>query len=153
MLSPEYVALTPPTQQRNPNSIQPHSMLSAHAPTFTPAADQVDHVLIREKRLQKFLLNCAKVGAQAPLPLNAAKQDNATFDTMLEVAAECEITGIPTPHRPYACPLPPFPPLPRRVLRTAFGTSSPTIKLSGPPTSQSTTVAAAPTSQRSSRPS
>ena len=112
MLFAEFVALPPPTHQHNPELDSTHSMLSAHAPPFTPAADQVDHEMIRQKRLQKFLLNCAKVGAQAPLPLNAAKQDNATFDTMLEVAAECEITGIPTPHRPYACPLPPLPPTP-----------------------------------------
>ena len=112
MLFGLFLALPPPTHQHNPELDSTHSMLSAHAPTFTPAADQVDHEVIRQKRLQKFLLNCAKVGAQTPLPLNAAKQDNATFDTMLEVAAECEITGIPTPHRPYACPLPPLPPTP-----------------------------------------
>jgi len=88
-------------------------MLSALSPTFTPAAAQVDHGVVRQKRLQKFLLNCAKAGVQTPLPLDATQQDNATFDTMLEVAAECEAIGIPTPHRPYATasmlPLPPTP--------------------------------------------
>lgn len=102
MLFGLFVTLPPPTHQRNSELDSTHSMLSAHAPTFTPTADQVDHEMIRQKRLQKFLLNCAKDGVQTPLPLNATKQDNATFDTMLEVAAECEVAGIPTPHRPYA---------------------------------------------------
>ena len=89
-------------------------MLSALSPTFTPAAARVvDHDLVRQKRLQKFLLNCAKAGVQTPLPLDVTQQDNATFDTMLEVAAECEAIGIPTPHRPCATasmlPLPPTP--------------------------------------------
>ena len=91
-------------------------MLSALSPPFTPAAaaaQVVDHDLVRQKRLQKFLLNCAKAGVQTPLPLDATQQDNATFDTMLEAAAECEAIGIPPPHRPYASastlPLPPTP--------------------------------------------
>ena len=91
-------------------------MLSALSPPFTPAATAaqvVDHDLVRQKRLQKFLLNCAKAGVQTPLPLDATQQDNATFDTMLEAAAECEAIGIPPPHRPYASastlPLPPTP--------------------------------------------
>jgi len=89
-----------------------HSMLSAHNPTFTPEVLR-DHGMIRQNRLQKFLLNCARKGVKTPLPLNATKQDNATFDTMMEVAAECEVIGIPTPHRPCATasmlPLPPTP--------------------------------------------
>ena len=89
-------------------------MLSALSPPFTPAAaaQVVDHDLVRQKRLQKFLLNCAKAGVQTPLPLDATQQDNATFDTMLEAAAECEAIGIPPPHRPYASTLP-LPPTPK----------------------------------------
>ena len=89
-----------------------HSMLSAQTPPFTPEAPR-DHEMIRQNRLQKFLLNCARTGVKTPLPLNATKQDNATFDTMMEVAAECEVIGIPTPDRPYTTasmlPLPPTP--------------------------------------------
>jgi hypothetical protein len=87
-------------------------MIAAHSPTFTPEV-LPDHEMIRQKRLQKFLLKCAREGVNTPLPLNATKQDNATFDTMMEVAAECEVVGIPTPQRPYATasmlPLPPTP--------------------------------------------
>jgi hypothetical protein len=62
----------------------------------------LDFEVIRQKRLQKFLVNCAKSGEKTPLPLDATRQDNATFDTMMEVAAECETIGIATPDRPYA---------------------------------------------------
>ena len=74
---------------------------------------QIDGDLIRQKRLSKFLLNCAKAGVPTPLPLDASLQDNSTFDTMLEVEAECEAIGIPSANRPQAIvrnlPLPPTP--------------------------------------------
>jgi hypothetical protein len=73
----------------------------------------LDFEVIRQKRLQKFLVNCARAGEKTPLPLDATKQSNATFDTMMEVAVECETIGIPTPDRPYVTasmlPLPPTP--------------------------------------------
>ena len=81
-------------------------------PPLSPAT--LDHELIRQKRLQKFLMRCAKTGVRTPLPLDATKQNNATFDTMMEVAAECEAIGIPKsscpvaygPGRLYAPPTP-----------------------------------------------
>jgi hypothetical protein len=83
-------------------------MLSTLSPPSSP-----DFSVIRQKRLQKFLMNCAKGGDKPPLPLNATLQDNATFDTMLEVADQCESLGIPPPDRPYTTastlPLPPTP--------------------------------------------
>jgi hypothetical protein len=73
----------------------------------------LDFEVIRQTRLQKFLVNCARAGVKTPLPLDATKQSNATFDTMMEVAAECDTIGIPTPDRPYVTasmlPLPPTP--------------------------------------------
>ena len=89
-------------------------MLSALSPPFIPAAaattsTQVDADMIRQKRLQKFLLRCAKTGVH--VPLDSKRQDNATFDTMLEVAAECEAIGIPETYIPVAkdYTLPPTP--------------------------------------------
>jgi hypothetical protein len=76
-------------------------MLSAHIPTSTPEA-LLDHEKIRQKRFKKFLLNCAKGGVKTPLPLNVAKQNNATSATMMEVDEECDAIGIPSPDRPYA---------------------------------------------------
>ena len=99
-----------PTSQTELDSTD--SMLSTHTPTFTPEAFR-DHGLIRQKRLQKFLMVCAKGGVMTPLPLNVSQQDNATFDTMLEVECECQAIGIATPDRPFATaskvPLPPTP--------------------------------------------
>ena len=69
-------------------------------PPLSPAT--LDHEYIRQKRLQKFLMNCAKNGVKPPLPLDATKQNNATFDTMMEVAAECEAIGIPKSNCPVA---------------------------------------------------
>ena len=67
------------------------------------------HDVIRQKRLQKFLLRCAKTGTS--VILDASRQDNATFDTMLEVATECETMQIPKKHHPIAVKftLPPVP--------------------------------------------
>lgn len=67
-----------------------------------PASAPLDHEVIRQKRLRKFLMNCAKNGEPTPLPLDATKQSNATFDTMMEVAAECEAIGIPKSNCPIA---------------------------------------------------
>ena len=89
-------------------------MLSALSPPFIPEATattstQVDSDMIRQKHLQKFLLRCAKTGVH--VPLDSKRQDNATFDTMLEVAAECEAIGIPETYIPAATDytLPPTP--------------------------------------------
>ena len=85
------------------------------APTPVPPvpSSPLDFGLIRQKRLQKFLVNCARAGEKTPLPLDLTRQDNATFDTMMEVAAECEAIGISTPDRSFgtasAFPLPPTP--------------------------------------------
>jgi hypothetical protein len=83
-------------------------MLSTLSPPLT-----LDFDVIRQKRLRRFLVNCAKVGEKTPLPLDATLQDNATFDTMLEVAYECEDISIPTPDRSFVTtstlPLPPTP--------------------------------------------
>ena len=79
-----------------------------------PSSSYTDHDTIRQNRLKKFLLNCAKAGVQTPIPLDAKRQDNATFDTMLEVAVECDTLGIPNPHMclSTASPLP-LPPTPK----------------------------------------
>ena len=81
-------------------------MFSTHTLAHTP-----DHEMVRQKRLQKFLLNCAKSGV--PVMLDSSKQSNATFDTMLEVAEECDKIGIPSSDKPVAThfsfPLPPTP--------------------------------------------
>ena len=83
------------------NNTQQHT--TTHTPTNMLAAKSpLDFDVTRQKRLSKFLLNCAKAGVQPPLPLDATQQDNATFDTMLEVAVECEAIGIPTADRPHA---------------------------------------------------
>ena len=78
-----------------------------------PTASTKDFEVIRQRRLQKFLVNCARAGEKTPLPLDLSRQDNATFDTMMEVAAECEAIDIPTPDRSFGTasmlPLPPTP--------------------------------------------
>jgi len=78
-----------------------------------PTASTKDFEVIRQRRLQKFLVNCARAGEKTPLPLDLSLQDNATFDTMMEVAAECEAIDIPTPDRSFGTasmlPLPPTP--------------------------------------------
>lgn len=86
---------------------------NTHTYTNMLSTTQIDGDLIRQKRLSKFLVNCAKAGVPTPLPLDATQQDNSTFDTMLEVEAECEAIGIPSADRPQAIvrnlPLPPTP--------------------------------------------
>jgi hypothetical protein len=73
------------------------------------AATDFDY--ITQKRLRTFLLNCAKQGI--PITLDASRQSNATFDTMLEVREECDARGIPLSEQPIAAtfdfPIPPTP--------------------------------------------
>ena len=75
-------------------------MLSVHRPTFTPEVLR-EHGMIRQARLYKFLMACARGGVKTPLPLDLSRQDNATSDTMMEVAVECEAIGISTPDRSF----------------------------------------------------
>lgn len=92
---------------------QKMTSLSYSAPPFVPQRsldkDEMEH--ITQKRLQRFLISCAKQGI--PIRLNAANQSNASFDTMLEVSAECDAIGIPKNEQPIAVnfdfPLPPTP--------------------------------------------
>ena len=76
--------------------------MSTQNSSLSPSPASLDHELIRQKRLQKFLMRCAKSGVRTPLPLDATKQNNATFDTMMEVAAECDAIGIPKSNCPVA---------------------------------------------------
>ena len=88
--------------------------LSYSAPPFVPqrSLDKDDMEHITQKRLQRFLMSCAKQGI--PIMLNAANQSNASFDTMLEVSAECDAIGIPKNEQPIAVNFDlPFPPTPK----------------------------------------
>ena len=58
-----------------------------------------DMELIRQKRLQKFLMRCARTGTE--VVLDPTRQDNSTKDTMLEVSVECDTIGIPVEDRVF----------------------------------------------------
>lgn len=78
-------------------------------------ADDMD--VIRQRRLQKFLLRCATTGTE--VVLDPKRQDNATTDTMLEVNAECDARGIPLEDRPFMLQSP-LPPTPKTFTRNCF---------------------------------
>ena len=92
--------------------------MNPHATPFTPTDEKQQHPktlhaddmdVIRQRRLQKFLLRCATTGTE--VVLDPTRQDKATTDTMLEVKDECDARGIPVEDRPLMLqsPLPPTP--------------------------------------------